>query len=253
MTIRQPRKSQGRAYRRDVRLALGQTSITCREADTGPTPVTAQSDMRRRLTAPAQMGHPRKIATGPRPGPLSSPPTPGDRQVPSPVSRPARPPSRASAVGLVPGHGRPTPRRPSERASAATGPAAARAQTQTQLDRAVADSQAAQGNPADTLHLDFRCHRHQGGWSPAFLNWDSGVPAGPAQIDTAGPDDGIEATGTHAIPAELAHRAANLFEHHSTAWHTDKRSARSRPAEHAGTTVPPGMGARGSGRAGGPG
>lgn len=43
------------------------------------TPVTAQSDMRRRLTAPARTGHPRKIATGSRPVPRGRPPVPGRR------------------------------------------------------------------------------------------------------------------------------------------------------------------------------
>jgi hypothetical protein len=44
-----------------------------------PTPVTAQSDSRRRLTAPARTGHPRKIATGSRPVPRGRPPVPGRR------------------------------------------------------------------------------------------------------------------------------------------------------------------------------
>ena len=45
-----------------------------------PAPVTARSDMRRRLTAPARTGHPRTIATGSRPVPRSRPPVPGQRR-----------------------------------------------------------------------------------------------------------------------------------------------------------------------------
>jgi len=81
----------------------------------------------------------------------------------------------------------------------------------------------------DTLRLDFDATGIKGGWSPAFVNWDSGVRAGLAEIDTAGPD-GIEETGTQASPAELAQRAANWFQHHSTTWHDSERNARWRPA-----------------------
>jgi hypothetical protein len=44
-----------------------------------PTPVTARSDMRRRLTGPARAGHPRNIASVSRPVPCSRPPVPGRR------------------------------------------------------------------------------------------------------------------------------------------------------------------------------
>jgi hypothetical protein len=77
----------------------------------------------------------------------------------------------------------------------------------------------------DTLRLDFDGTGIQGGWSPAFLNWDDGVRAGAAGIDIAGPD-GIEITDAGASPAELARLAANWFGHHKVIWPTSQRSAR---------------------------
>lgn len=59
-----------------------------------------------------------------------------------------------------------------------------------------------------TLRLDFdgRCIR--GGWSPANLNWDSGLPAQEAGIDTR-PPDGIEVTG--GSPTALAQASRDWF------------------------------------------
>jgi hypothetical protein len=61
-----------------------------------------------------------------------------------------------------------------------------------------------------TLRLDFNGSRIEGGWSPACLNWDAGVRAEAAGVDT-GPPEGIEAEGS---PTELAVLAAVWFDAH---------------------------------------
>jgi hypothetical protein len=61
-----------------------------------------------------------------------------------------------------------------------------------------------------TLRLDFDGSMIVGGWSPADLNWDSGVRAALAGVDVSS-RDGIRAEGT---PAELAALAATWFDRH---------------------------------------
>lgn len=77
----------------------------------------------------------------------------------------------------------------------------------------------------DTLRLDVDGSRLLGGWSPAFLNWDDGVRAEEAGIDT-GPPDGINIDMPGASPAELAHAAAEWFSLHRGAWAHGRQAAR---------------------------
>lgn len=79
------------------------------------------------------------------------------------------------------------------------------------------------GKIRDTLRLDFDGRAIRGGWSPAFLNWDDGVPAGEAGIDV-GPPDGIDLQ--HGSPAELAEAAAAWFDRHDREWPNSPRRAR---------------------------
>lgn len=56
-----------------------------------------------------------------------------------------------------------------------------------------------------TLRLDFDSERICGGWSPGFLNWDDGVRARVAGVDTAGSDGiGPVEVETPELAAELA-------------------------------------------------
>jgi hypothetical protein len=81
------------------------------------------------------------------------------------------------------------------------------------------------GTVHDTLRLDFDVAGIRGGWSPAFLNWDDGVRADCAGIDTTGPG-GIRMMDARTSPAERARLAADWFEHHRTSWPVSQRSAR---------------------------
>jgi hypothetical protein len=72
----------------------------------------------------------------------------------------------------------------------------------------------------DTLRVDFDGKRILGGWSPACLNWDDGVAAEEAGIDTS-PPDGIVLEGT---PEELAEAAIRYFEDHIARWATSDRA-----------------------------
>ena len=62
-----------------------------------------------------------------------------------------------------------------------------------------------------TLRCDWDGARLLGGWSTAYLNWDDGVRAQDAHIDTS-PPDGLEAEVTN--PEEAASIAADWFEAH---------------------------------------
>jgi hypothetical protein len=61
-----------------------------------------------------------------------------------------------------------------------------------------------------TLRLDFDGETINGGWSPASLNWDSGVRAQEAGVDSEGAD-GLESTGP---VDELARMAGAWFDAH---------------------------------------
>ncbi|MDQ6941585.1 MAG: hypothetical protein M3169_03610 [Candidatus Eremiobacteraeota bacterium] len=74
----------------------------------------------------------------------------------------------------------------------------------------------------DTLRLDYDGECIRGGWSPAFLNWDDGVPAIEAGIELS-PPDGIERHGT---PSDLARIAAEWFADHIARWPCSERRAR---------------------------
>lgn len=67
----------------------------------------------------------------------------------------------------------------------------------------------------DTLRLDFDGRTIKGGWSPAFLNWDDGVPATEAGIDLS-PPDGIDLTSDSV--EQLAITAAAWFRDHESRW-----------------------------------
>jgi hypothetical protein len=66
-----------------------------------------------------------------------------------------------------------------------------------------------------TLRLDFDGKGLRGGWSPACLNWDSGVRARDAQIDTT-PPDGLSEDDLE--PKRAAMVAAEWFTTHIAKW-----------------------------------
>lgn len=72
----------------------------------------------------------------------------------------------------------------------------------------------------DTLRLDFDGGQILGGWSPAYLNWDGGVPATEAEIDIS-PPEGISLSGQP--PEELAIAAAEWFIRHLATYATSVR------------------------------
>ncbi len=76
----------------------------------------------------------------------------------------------------------------------------------------------------DTLRLDFDPAGIQGGWSPGCLNWDGGVRAETAGIDTAAPD-GIHESAAGRTTGELARAAAEWFAEHRRRWPGSERPA----------------------------
>lgn len=66
-----------------------------------------------------------------------------------------------------------------------------------------------------TLRLDFDGAKLRGGWSPGYLNWDDGVRAEDAQVDTA-PPDGLAAD--EADPEQAAALAGRWFDAHENRW-----------------------------------
>jgi len=80
-------------------------------------------------------------------------------------------------------------------------------------------------NPRHTAHR-YDGKDLRGGWSPACLNWDSGVPAHDAQIDTT-PPDGLSADDVS--PAAAAALAGQWFADHIARW----RLAQLEPEAHS--------------------
>lgn len=74
------------------------------------------------------------------------------------------------------------------------------------------------GELRKTLRVDFDGRGLRGGWSPAYLNWDSGVRARDAQINTT-PPDGLSSNDLE--PTEAAATAAAWFVAHLARWHPD--------------------------------
>jgi hypothetical protein len=71
------------------------------------------------------------------------------------------------------------------------------------------------GGIRDTLRVDYDGKDLRGGWSPASLNWDSGVRARDAEIDTT-PPDGLSRDDVE--PKEAAAIAAKWFATHIAKW-----------------------------------
>ncbi|MFG1916651.1 hypothetical protein [Micromonospora sp. NPDC048898] len=69
-----------------------------------------------------------------------------------------------------------------------------------------------------TLRLDYDGKNLRGGWSPACLNWDDGVRADDALINTAGPAglrlDCVDPTTDAAAAAAWFHRHLNRGQAH---------------------------------------
>jgi hypothetical protein len=77
----------------------------------------------------------------------------------------------------------------------------------------------------DTLRLDYDGRNLRGGWSPAYLNWDDGVRAADAGIDT-GPPDGLHVDNVSRESAVQI--AAEWFIVHIAKWDRSGSSRRGR-------------------------
>lgn len=64
-----------------------------------------------------------------------------------------------------------------------------------------------------TLRLDFDARGIRGGWSPASLNWDDGLRAGRAAINTT-PPEGFDVDSPPATLDDLVGLAAAFFRSH---------------------------------------
>lgn len=67
-----------------------------------------------------------------------------------------------------------------------------------------------------TLRLDYDGRSLRGGWSPSCLNWDDGVRADDALIDTTGPDGLLLDCADSTTDAAAA---AAWFQGHIDRWH----------------------------------
>ncbi|MFJ8690974.1 hypothetical protein [Micromonospora wenchangensis] len=78
-----------------------------------------------------------------------------------------------------------------------------------------------QGNQIyQTLRLDYDGKCLRGGWSPSCLNWDDGVRADEAMVDTAGPD-GLRLGSVDPITDAAA--AVAWFRRHLDHWQAQPR------------------------------
>jgi hypothetical protein len=84
--------------------------------------------------------------------------------------------------------------------------------------------------PRKTLRVDFDGGMIAGGWSPASLNWDSGVRAAEAEVETASLD-GISASSSDVVELAVLARAwfaASTSTSRSTCSSCSARSSRRR-------------------------
>jgi hypothetical protein len=79
------------------------------------------------------------------------------------------------------------------------------------------------GSVADTLRLDVEPDGIKGGWSPCFLNGDSGVRAEDAEVDLASPDALVLIGQSEPDMATVAH---GWFAEHVARWPTSARRKR---------------------------
>ncbi len=68
----------------------------------------------------------------------------------------------------------------------------------------------------ETLRVDYDGTQLRGGWSPSCLNWDDGVRAAEALIDT-GPPDGLS-IDLASDPRQAAAIASTWFQAHIERW-----------------------------------
>jgi hypothetical protein len=68
----------------------------------------------------------------------------------------------------------------------------------------------------ETLRVDYDGTQLRGGWSPSCLNWDDGVRAAEALIDT-GPPDGLS-IDLASDPRQAAAIASAWFQAHIERW-----------------------------------
>ena len=68
----------------------------------------------------------------------------------------------------------------------------------------------------ETLRVDYDGTQLRGGWSPSCLNWDDGVRAAEALIDT-GPPDGLSIDSA-GDPEQAAAIASAWFQGHIEHW-----------------------------------
>jgi hypothetical protein len=73
-----------------------------------------------------------------------------------------------------------------------------------------------------TLRVDYNGQSLRGGWSPGYLNWDDGVHAETAGVDTS-PPEGLRVDGVKS-PHAAAVIAADWFRWHLQRWEADTAS-----------------------------
>ncbi|PRY22439.1 hypothetical protein CLV70_117143 [Pseudosporangium ferrugineum] len=72
------------------------------------------------------------------------------------------------------------------------------------------------GAVLETLRVDYDGAQLRGGWSPSCLNWDDGLRAAEALVDTSPPDGlSIDLAGD---PRDAAAIASEWFQAHIERW-----------------------------------